>query len=100
MVLVPTWIGEVGAFIFNLIVLSLLIKYNKSIEKYNSTRPAQLKSNPVKKQGLVAYFLIWVIASLVSWYYLEYIKLGEFFALSVVAPAVIVLFLEWIQVLR
>lgn len=92
--------GEAGVFIFNFILLSLLIKYNNSIEKYNSTRPAQLRDTPVKKQGLVAYFLIWAMASLVSWYYLEYIKLGEFFALSVVAPAVIVLFLDWIQVMR
>ncbi len=95
-----TQIGEIGVFILNIIILYLLIKRNKEIENYNKTRPPQLKQTPIKKNGLALYLGVWIIASIFSWYFLEFIKLGEFFTLSVIAPCAIVLILEWCQLIR
>lgn len=92
-------IGEVGAFIFNLIILYLLIKKNKGILKYNKNRPYRLQEKSIKIFGLSIYFGGWIVASLVSWYFLEMIRLGEFFAFGVVIPCLIILFLEWIEVI-
>lgn len=98
MVYVPTFIGEIGTFIFNIIILILAVKYDLKIKAYNERHP--VKKQQPKKIMLMAYFIIWIIASFVAWYVLHFVKLGEFFAIGVVAPVVVVLSLEWLEIVR
>lgn len=98
MVYVPTLVGEIGAFVFNICMMVLLIKYNNGITKHNRTHP--IKKKEVKRAGIFLYFAVWVAVSIYAWYILQFIQLGRFFALSVVLPFVIVIVLEWLQVIR
>jgi hypothetical protein len=73
-----TLIGEIGAFLFNLLVLIIVVKINK----YSG-------NTFLKHFLLLFYFPGWVIASLISWYILHMIQLGEFFAICVILPVII-----------
>lgn len=98
MVYIPTLIGEIGTFIFNIIVLILLVKYDLKIKSYNERHP--IKKQQPKKIMLSVYFIIWIIVSFVAWYVLNFVQLGEYFAIGVVTPVVIVLLLEWLEIVR
>ena len=98
MVYVPTLIGEIGAFVFNICMLVLLIKYNNGILEYNRKHP--IKKKEVERTGIFLYFAVWVAVSIYAWYVMHFIQLGSFFAFCVVLPCVIVLALEWLQVIR
>lgn len=95
MVYVPTIVGEVGAFLFNIVILSYVIKYDANVSEWN--RIHRIKKQTVFRPLLLSYFIAWIITSFVAWYSLHFIQLGEFFAVSVVLPVMIVSFVKWVM---
>lgn len=83
-----TDIGVVAGFLISVVALVWAIKNDEDRAEWNRLHKRYpKKKNPQYKWWLAAYFIIWIIACLYSWYYLEIIELGKFFALAVVLPA-------------
>lgn len=93
MVYVPTIIGEIGVLIFNSLILYYLVKYDFHVDQWNKVH--NVKRQKILQSSLPIYFCCWVIVSFVAWYHFHFIQLGEFFAISVVTPVIMIALARW-----
>jgi hypothetical protein len=89
---IPSLIGEFGVLVLNLLILSYLARKDNQIIEENKGKVITKQS--LFKYLLCFYFIVWIIVSVFAWYSLNFIKLGEFFAISVVTPALMVLLVK------
>lgn len=94
MVYLTSTIGEIGVFLFNLIILFYLTKHDSQVDIWNKAH--HFKKQKIFRVSVVIYFVCWIIISFIAWYYLHFIQLGEFFAMSVVLPAILTMLIKWI----
>lgn len=85
-----TTMGLIAGLALSVIALFFILKDEDDRKEWNRTH----KRHPNPKQSMykkhmIYYFALWIIGSLVGWYYLHIIELGQFFLIAVILPAVV-----------
>lgn len=98
--MIYTTIGLVAGFLLSVIVLFLITKHDTDAEEWNEIHedyPTDLKRKKIYIPFLCGYFVIWIVACLIGWYFLGIIQLGQFFCIAAVLPVILVSFVQWVQ---
>ena len=96
--MIYTTIGLVAGFLLSIIVLFLISKHDAEVEEWNEMHEDYpIPKTKIYVKCLFGYFGIWIIACLISWYFLQIIDLGKYFCIAVILPAMLISVYQWVQ---